>query len=182
MSDILGARSIIQAEDIAFGASVSEATGNLLGETLNFHSKGQYKAVNFKFSNDLGAFETGLEYADGCEFLWHNVDIVGYGLSVGQNGSAGHLEIDIMRLTAPGATPSSIFSTTPRLTYQSGSNAYLYKNLESLVVKEPSTPASFTHGVLSVSQLNEGDVIFPKLVAGQNGAIDAQLTLFLRIR
>ena len=180
MADVVANRSIIQSESIAYGASVSEATANELAQNSVHQAKNQIVYVDFKFNNDLGAFQTGLDFADGVFNCLRDFDIIGCTLNAGYIGSSGTLEIDVMRVAGPNAVPSSIFSTTPKLTSAAGNYAYLAKDFEDNSTAEPS--AGFTHAVLGITQLDKFDMIFPKLMQAQNAQIDAQLTLHLRIR
>jgi hypothetical protein len=178
--DVIAQRSIVQSESVAYASAVSEATANELAQNSNHQAKNQLVYVDFKFNNDLGAFETNLDYADGSFNCLRDFDIVGVYLNSGIIGTSGTLEIDIMRLAGPNSVPSSIFSTTPKLTYQAGSYAYLAKDFEDNSTVEPALGA--THAVLGITQLNKFDVIYPKLMQVQDAQVDAQITLHLRIR
>lgn len=179
MADVTPYRSNIQAEDVQFRASVSEAVGSKIAGSVNMINTYQYDAKGWFVNGPyyiLGA-QTGI---DGAYVCMSNLEIYGLEMYNLVGGSSGTLQFDIIRHTSSGTVGSTIFSTKPALSTASGNNAYLAKRFSDSTVLQ--NPTGATQPVLISANLNAGDMLTCDMTSVQTGGQNAGIVLHLRPR
>lgn len=180
MADITEERINIQVEDVQYRAAVSEAVGSTIGASINFINKRQHdnKAffLNGKYSSVAGA-QTSVDGAWGVMF---DIEIIGILMFNMVAGSSGTTTLDVRRWTASNTGNTSIFSTKPSITSAAGNNAYVfYDFLNSTALENPS---GTTLPVLSVTNLNAGDLLTLNIDAKQTDGQNCGLIIYFRPR
>lgn len=173
MSDLAPERNIIQEQETQPKASTSTSVMSRIGASSNFilfymHQEKMW-AANGPYNAVSGA-QTGI---DGGIPILFDMEIVGVSMWNLVPGSAGVLEMDIKRHTASAQAGTSIFTTTPKLSFSSGINSFLMKRFSDNTVLQ--NPTGCTQPVLLSSNLFAGDLltcdILQKQVAGESGGI-----------
>lgn len=181
MSDVIEERINIQDEETDFESAISEGTLQRVAASINFINKRQYIEKRFSWNNELGAFQTDLSFSDGALMMAQDLEIIGYGMWLSQQGGTGDLEVDILRLQNSGDVGTSIFSTTPKLQAAAGSRAWITKvTVPTNFEKHPAS--GYVMGILSTTNLDQGDIIMAKLKSVPSLGVDAGFSLFLRPR
>jgi hypothetical protein len=181
MADISEQRLNIQVEETRYNAAVSEAVAQRLGKSINFINKRQYQAKTFQINGPYGGIGVPVLGIDGAWGMFNNSEIVGLLLYNLTAGASGTLEIDLKKITQSGATPTSIFTTTPKLSYTSGDNAYLFYDFLNSVALE--NPTGATQPVLVSTDLDAGDLIRCDLLSVQAAsARNAGIVIYYRPR
>lgn len=130
MTAVTDSRNIIQAEEVNFNASISEATLTRMAATSNFISNRQYDTLKFDLNGNYNkaSGQTGLE---GLYVLLFDIEIVGVSLGNAVPGSGGTTTFDIHLIDGGGTDQGSIFSTKPSITSVSSTNSYAAENYET---------------------------------------------------
>lgn len=181
MSDILEERINIQDEETDFESAVSEGTLQRVGASINFINKRQYIEKKFTWNNELGSFEIDLPFSDGAMPIAQDMEIIGFCLWISQQGGTGDLDVDVLRLQNSGDAGVSIFSTRPKLQSAAGNNSWIMKvTTPTLFEKHPTS--GYVMGILSTTDIDQGDLLMAKLKSVPSLGVDAGLTLFMRPR
>ena len=163
MSEVTPQRIIIQNEETAYKASVSEALLRRVGATTNFINKNQYVQWDFKLN---GPYKTGLGL-DGAFPIHKDCEITAITMYNLIAGSSGATTLDI-RLYTGSNTPSggsSIFSQKPSIDFSAGNVAYVsYDFVDSVVLENPS---GTTLPILGTTNLNKGDLLVVNVDSAQ---------------
>ena len=181
MAAVPDRRILIQQEEVKYRASVSEATLTRVAATSNFIANRQYDSRGF-FLN--GPYSTGgiQTSVDGAWALLFDVELVGIMMFNHVAGVSGVTTLDVRRFTASN-TPvggTSIFTTKPSLSFTSGNNSFLFKDLLNNV--DLQNPTGATMPVVSTVNLNRGDMLTINIDAGQTRAENCGLVLYYRPR
>lgn len=151
MTDIVSLRRQIQLEGAQFRSAVSEALAQEIGGAINFINTKQHSEKQF-FANGRYARVAAPQTAvDGSIFFEFNATIINVWAFNQVPGSGGTTELDVKRITTPGGSRTSIFSTTPKFTSASAANSWV----DALGKQAPGT--GVTAPVLSLTDVNEGD-------------------------
>ena len=180
MADITPFKSNIKTEDVQFRSSVSEAVGNKIGASVNFINTYQYDSKEWTANGPYsitGVPDNGIDIAYLCQ---SNMEI--YGLNMFNNvpGSSGVIEFDIRKHTASNQAGTSIFTTTPKLSYLAGVYACLSIRFSDNTILQ--NPAGSTMPVLLSSNLNQGDFLTCHFIQKQVGGESAGIEILLRPR
>jgi hypothetical protein len=181
MADAPERRINLQTEEVASRAGVSEATATRIAQSVNFVNKRQYDSRGF-FLNGPYASQGAQAGVDGAWAVLFDVDIVGVMMFNLVAGTSGTTRLDIRRFTAPN-TPSNgatIFTTRPAITTAAGSNAYLFRdvlNSETII-----GGSGLTQPVMSITELNRGDMLTLNLDNAQVGGQNCGVILYYRPR
>lgn len=179
MSNLTEAREDIELEDVAYKASVSEAVGTKLGQSINFINRRQYDKHSWHLNGDytLGAGSTG---PDGVFIFLFDADVIGFMYYSGGVGTTGTTTVDVHWLNAGGTDNGSIFSTLPAVTTTSSNGSYtLYDQLNATTIFNPT---GHTLAVLSKTSFDAGDALRLDLDAVMSGADNFQFDIYFRPR
>lgn len=179
MADVTPLRINLQAEEVAYRSSVSEATLSRVGSSVNFINYYQYKHFEFGFikaisnsgSPTYNQFTPPLVISDNEAFP-SDSEIVAITLQHNTSGSSGTSELDIQWSTQNSGTWASIFSTTPKATSSAPSDAQWDTTLDNSTNSFSSiatTPTGCTVPVLSKTTFNAGDRLRCRSVTNQAG-------------
>lgn len=183
MTDIAGARNIIQSEETAANAAVSESTMNRVGGIANFISFFQHMTLNFTMNGRyrIGSLTTGL---DGIVVLPFNCEIVGCSFSNAVSGSSGTTTWDVHLIDTDASDLGSMLSVKPSINSTSPNNAfgvtvfgdaaYSYDNSGAV--------AGVTIPTFSTVNINQGQAIRVDLDSAMVGAQNGKLTIYYRPR
>lgn len=181
MVDVSEERVILQEEEVRYRAAVSEATLTRVAATNNFIAKRQMDSKQFSFNGryfGLGAPQLNI---DGGFPILYDCEITGICLFNMVAGSSGTLEVNVRRYTASNTGGTTIFTTRPSIDFSAGNNAYVFSRFGD----NPATlenPAGTTEAVLSVTDLNEGDLLVVDITGVQTGGENAGIIIFHRPR
>ena len=153
---------MIQVEETDYKSAASEAFVKKLGKSVNFINTNQYDTKDFFLNGRYNIATMPQTAVDGLYIFPYDVEIFNaYAFNI-VAGSSGTTELDIKRLTASGGTGTSIFSTTPKIAYTAGDNAY---------VGVGETGTGLTAPILSSSPFNisAGDAIYCDIIQAQGG-------------
>lgn len=173
MSDLAPERNIIQEQETQPKASTSTSLLSRMGASSNFilaymHQEKMWTA-NGRYNAVTGP-QIGI---DGGIPIIFDMLIVGISMWNLVPGTSGLLEFDIKRHTASNQAGTSIFTTTPKLSFSSGINSFLTRRFTDNVDLE--SPTGATMPVLLSQNLDAGDLltcdILQKQVAGESGGI-----------
>lgn len=169
MADITAERINIQQEEVAANAAVSEGTASRLGASINFINERQILQKEFFVNRRYSAFTPPLTSADGAQMFLFDATIIGFMAFNLTAGSAGQTEFDVKRRTASGGSGTSIFSTTPKISYTAGNNAWVaWRSVPTPTTIE--NPSGTTVGVFSTTNVDAGDLITLDLLTVQTAA------------
>jgi len=164
MSDITGERILIQNEEVAYKAAVSEATFTRMGSSVNFISQFQHDRKEF-FLNGLYSAVTAI---DGAHMFLYDATIVGYCAFNLVAGSGGTTTFDVRRYTASDTGGATILSQLPAIASTAGNNAFVGEELlPTPTVLE--NPAGTTLAIFSTTEVNAGDLIVADVTTAQTG-------------
>lgn len=179
MAALSEVRNIIQVEEVAYRAAVSESTLTRVGETSNFilvrqHDTKQF-FINGTYSKNSGLPQIGVDGAIPILFNITLIDVCMFNLVA---GSSGQTEIDVKRVVNSGGSGTTIFSTKPRIASTAGNNAYVG------TAAAGSFPGGtgLTQPVLSVTDLDAGDLLFCELTDAQVDGENTGVVIFFRPR
>lgn len=181
MADATPRRINIQSEEVRYRSAVSESTMTRVGQSINFINLKQYDSRGF-FQN--GPYFTGGVQAgvDGAWPVLFDVEIIGVSMFNLVAGTSGTTTLDVRRFTASNtpAGGASIFSVKPSITSAAGNNAFVFYDFLNSVVLE--NPTGTTLPVLSVTNLNAGDMLTLNIDSAQPLAQNCGLVLYYRPR
>lgn len=179
MADVTPLRINLQAEEVAYRSSVSEATLSRVGSSVNFINYYQYKHFEFGYLKALsnGGSPTYNQYTPPAtisdnEAFPSNCQIVGILLQHNTSGSGGTSELDIQWSTQNSGSWATIFSTTPKATSSAPSDSQWDTTLDNTTntfASIATTPAGCTVPVLSKTTFNAGDRLRCRAVSHQTG-------------
>lgn len=180
MTQITGARNIIQQEEVSYRSGVTEGTFTRLGATLNFISDFQTDNHSFNLNGRYYTFGTQIS-PDGIFPVLFNMEIVGYSLFSNTSGVSGISELDVIHLRDGGSTNlGSIFSVTPKVDSSSANNSYSLIDIFNGI--DLALPAGHTKAVFSTTEFLAGDVLRMDLISGMVDAENLSLQLIYRPR
>lgn len=179
MAEITDARVNIQEEDVQFRASVSEAVGNKLGGSLNFVNNRQYDQHSWNLNGDFSVVQAS-EVGDGVFICQEDMEVVGYALYIGTNGSTGtSITCDLHWISSDGTDNGTIFSTNPDIDTTAADGSFTHSNIRAV---SSEVPTGHTEGVFSKTDFARHDGIRFDLDLSTGGASNLQLILFFRPR
>lgn len=178
MVDVVDSRKNIQQESVRFRGSISESVGFILAGAINFINNRQYDKHSFHLNRDYSQFSLA-EVGDGVFTCQEDMEIVGYSLYSGVSGSSGITDVDLRLISSDGTDNGSIFSTTPKVDFNSANDSFSHSN-ERAGVQE--IPTGHTQAVFSQTQFNRFDGLKLVLNDSMVGAQNLQLTFFFRPR
>lgn len=180
MADITAQRINIQVEEVAGDSAVREGTFSRVGAAINMINENQHSEKIWELSGPYNAISGAQTGVAGAYICGRDFEIIGVGMYNLVAGSAGTLELDIIRHTSTGTSGSSIFSTTPKMVYSSGNNSYLYYDFSNSTAI--SSPSGSTQPVLVSANLNKGDMLSCNFVQKQTAGQSCGLVIHLRPR
>lgn len=175
MTDLSPARKQIQVEETKDQAAVSQSTMSRVGQGINFintrHSYQHDWHLNGPY-NIILAPQFGI---DGLITYAFDFEVLDFMLIVGSlNGNAGLTEVDIKWRPENGLTWQSIFSVTPKFTYQA---------LPFNTIRVGQTVANMTAPVLNKTQFDAYDQLRLDVIQEVGGTIEGMFAkLFMRPR
>ena len=174
MSDIPPLRLNVQLEETQFRAAVSESTMQKLGGSVNFINDYQHDTKRFEINGRYPLLTTPFNAIDGLDIVLYDMEIIGAAMFVRQAGTGSTTELDLKYATTPGGSFTSIFSTTPKISYLAGDFSWCYVG---------SAFANTTAPVLSITDLAAGNAMRCDLIGSQSGdARGCGLIIFHRPR
>lgn len=166
MADVPSARTIIQTEEVAYRAAVSEASSTRMAATVNKISKDQYDGLNAQVN---GPYRSGAIAIDGAYICTvSDMEIVAYDMFNIVAGTGGTTEFDVVYITASGGSPVSIFSTKPAIAYTAGDKAYLSERIDD-DAEVLENPAGTTLAVFSTTVFPKGSLFYINMTQAQTG-------------
>jgi len=179
MAEITDSRQNIQEEDVKFRASVSEAVGNKLGGSLNFVNNRQFDQHCYNLNGDFSVVQAS-EVGDGVFICQEDMEIVGYALYIGTNGSTGsNITVDLHYISSDGTDNGTVFSTKPAIATTAADGSFTHSNIRA---SDSEVPTGHTEGVFSKTNYDRHDGIRLDLDSSTGGASNLQLILFFRPR
>jgi hypothetical protein len=163
MADITRLKRNIQVEETDFRSAVSESVLQKVGGSVNFINDRQYDTKGFFLNGKYGTATVPMTAIDGLYVFPFDAEIFNVYMFNIVAGSGGTTELDIKRLTDSGGSPTSIFSTTPKIASTAGARAY---------VGVGESGAGLTAPVLSGGapfDVNAGDAVYVDLIQKQTG-------------
>lgn len=163
MADISPLRKNIKEEEVRYRAAISESTFFKMGGAINFINERAYLVRDLFANGDYWAVGAPQEGVDGLVFFEYDIEIVSVWCFNKVAGTGGYTEFDLKRYTTPGGSGTSIFSVTPKIYASTG-------NMQWVSTKASFTPATPNEkGVLSLTQLDEGDALSFDILSVQSG-------------
>jgi hypothetical protein len=181
MADVIEERINLQSEEVAYRAAVSEATFSRVAAALNFVNKRQYDCKTFYLNGPYGLAPTPQTAVDGAHGMLFDVEIVGCMMFNIVPGVSGTTTLNVKRHTASGMTGASIFSTKPSISSAAPANSFVFSRFgdNPTILENPSGTVA---PVLSVTQLDAGDLLTLDMDTNQAGAENCGLVLYFRPR
>lgn len=179
MSNLPEARNDVELEEVAFRASVSQATFTKFGQAVNFVNRRQYDSHAFNFNGRyaLGVGVLGSDCFFPCLF---DMAIIGISFFNRKAGTSGTLEFDVERYTDANTSAGSIFGTTPKIASTASDFTWgVYDKLNDATVK---TATGVTIPTVTTVNLNAGDIVVCKIVSAISDAEDCSLIVHYRPR
>lgn len=174
MADIVEERSIIQQEETAPQAAVSESTMTRVGANINFINLRQLDQVDFKLNGPYNLITPPQVHLDGIITFPFAFEISAIAISNGtNNGSSGTTELDVKWQPYDNSSAySSIFSTTPKFTPSSAPQDLCFNG---------DSKTGFTAPVLSKTTFASKDKLRVDLLQAISGTVDgAGIKIFWR--
>jgi len=176
---ITDARVNIQQEDVQFRSSVSQAVGNKLGGSINFVNNRQFDQHSWNLNGDFSVIAAS-DVGDGVFICQENMEMVGYALYIGTNGSTGsNIICDLHWISSDGTDNGTIFSTKPSIATSASDGTFTHSNIRAV---SSEVPTGHTEGVISKTDFDRHDGIRFDLDASTGGASNLQLIIFFRPR
>lgn len=169
MSYITDLKSNITEQEVRYKSAVSESTFFKMGGSINFINNRLHLEKKWAINGFYPA--AGYVGVDGLTLFEYDVEIFGCYMYNLTQGSGGTTEIDIKKITSQGATPISIFSQRPRISFGAGDNAWI------------NDGGSFTGcvaPVFSITTVLAGQALKCDLITGQTGGKNCGIVLFYR--
>lgn len=179
MADVTPLRINLQAEEVAYRSSVSEATLSRVGSSVNFINYYQFKHFEFGYlraQSTLGSPTynqfTPPATISNLEVFPSGSQIVAIILQHNVSGSGGTSELDIQWSTQNSGSWASIFSTTPKATSSAPADSQwdtTLSNTTNLYTSIATTPIGCTVPIMSKTTFNAGDRLRCRAVSHQTG-------------
>lgn len=160
MADVTPARLNVPLPGTQFRAAVSEFIAQAMAGSVNFINYFQHSEKQFFLNGDYSVVATPQTGVDGLAVFEFDAQIIDVWMFNLVAGSAGTTELDIKLATASGGSFSSIFTTTPKIAFNAGNNAWVGAVNPSIIgpLYNPSPayspPAHTTQPVLDGSITN----------------------------
>jgi hypothetical protein len=179
MAEITPARSNIFEEDVAFKQSISSAVGTKIGQGLNFVNLFQFDQHNWNLNGDFSVVAAS-EVGDGVFICQEDMELVGYALYIGTNGSTGSsITCDLHWISSDGTDNGTIFSTKPSIATSAADGSFTHSNIRAA---SSEVPTGHTEGTFSKTTFDRHDGIRLDLDSSTGGASNLQLIIFFRPR
>jgi len=179
MSNLPEARNDIELQEVAFRASVSQATFTKFGQAVNFINRRQYDSHPWNF-NGRYALGQGVLGSDAFFPCLFDMEILGVSFFNRKAGTSGTLEFEIERYTDANTSAGSIFSTTPKIDSTAVDFTYgVYDKLNNATVK---TATGVIIPVITTVDLDAGDMLVCKLQDTMSDAEDCSIIIHYRPR
>lgn len=178
MTDIADSRNIIQVEETQYRSAVSESLLTRVGAVSNFISNRQYDKHSWHLN---GRFQS-LPFIgpDGIFTFLFDAEVAGFASYMGNTGTSGTSEFDVIWQNSDGVDQSTIWSARPQIQSSANDGSFtLFNNVTSTTIAAPS---GHTVGVLSKTQFDAGDGIRLDTVSSASGAQNFQFTIMYRPR
>lgn len=171
MSDIVPERIIIQQEETAYKAAVSEATLSRVGATTNFINSYQANLREFMINGGYGSAAPflGIDGIIRFNHAWELTDVFIYTLQ--DTSGTGTTELDLKWKPFSSGSYASIFSTTPKFT--SAASAY-----ETCGIGQ--SKSGFTAPVLSKTTFAAYDQVRIDMLDAVSGGIGTGIGIVFR--
>lgn len=179
MAYISGERALVTVEEVAEGAAVSSAVGNKLGAALNLYQVNETACLRWTLNGPYYVSGSPQSQVDGEYILHRPMTLVAIHMWNQVAGTAGTLELDILRKPSAGGS-ASIFSTTPKILFSSGNDSTLYRDFD--LATTPWNPAGSIAPVLATSNFSAYDKLILNIQQVQSGGKDAGIALYFRLR
>jgi len=125
MADVTPSRINLPLPGTQFRAAVSEYIAQTLAGAVNFQNYFAYAQKEF-FINGNYSVVTAPQYGvDGLAVFEFDAQIIDVWMFNLVAGTAGTTELDIQIATSPGGSFTSIFTTTPKISYTAGDNVWV---------------------------------------------------------
>ncbi len=160
--ELLQKRNLIQQEETAPNAGLTQAMLSRVGETLNLISYQQVTGHDFKLNGQYNAVALPFELGDGYvsyPWPWELVEIQVF--TGKQQGSSGLTELDFLWKPQIGGAWATICSTTPKVDFSAAARAQMSLSY---------APAGMTSPVLSKTQFAAYDAIRCDILQVQSGS------------
>ena len=164
MTDIVPSRNIIQVEETKYKASVSEATMQRIGASINFIINKIYDRLYFEWGQ-VPRVTTYSEGLQGIRYIYETVEISRYILSTFTAGTSGTNAVNFSVYNEFNTLLGDLFSTPPSIGSGAGNRAIVGKDVENS--QDILAGASKVVGILNYTQLNSGWYIIPKITSAQ---------------
>lgn len=177
MTDITANRENVTIEETKYKASISEATAQKIGGSLNFVNLKQYDTHTFNLNGvyELGVGSTGL---DGMFICLINMELVAITISNEVSGVSGTTTVDIDWFNGSGSNQGTIFSTKPSIDSTSPNDAYGIKGIATGFSDFGGT--GITLPVMSKTTFNAGDALNISLDTAMSSAQNLAVSVHFR--
>lgn len=179
MTDIAPSRNLIQEEETAFRAAVSEATMTRIGALNNFHAKFQHNIHSWHLNGFYSFAQLG-NGADGIFPILFNMTVVGFSYYNNLTGTSGTTTIDVHKLTGGGTDAGTIFSVKPSVTTTAANDTYTIYDQDAATTLQ--LPTGHTLAVLSETDFDAGEALRLDIDSAMIGANNFQFSLMYRPR
>lgn len=185
MVDITDQRQNIQEEESDFNSAISEAYAFKVGSSINFINNKQYDS-HIWIANGVTSLFTSLTGLDGAFQFLFDAELMGVALYFQNKTFTGSgltkYEIDLVRVTSPGSSGSSLFSTLPAIDDTSpNTNSYFVYNFNSSSFTKDVT-GSVAPVLASGANVDAGDLVTWSITETISTMEDASVRLFYRPR
>jgi hypothetical protein len=164
MANIPESRNLIQVEEVKYKASVSEATFQRMGASINFIINRIYDRLFFEWSQvpRVTTYGTGI---NGLRYIYRESTISWYVMSIVTAGSSGSNALNFDVYNESNVLLGDLFSTPPSIASGAGNRAVVGRDVDNStdILSGPNK----TVGVLNYTTLNAGWSIVPKLTSAQ---------------
>lgn len=164
MADIPASRNIIQIEETKYKASVSEATMQRIGASINFIVDKIYDRMYFEWGQvpRVTTYSDGLQ---GIRYIFQTVEVSRYILTTYTAGTSGNNAVNFSVYDETNTLLGDLFSTPPSIGSGAGNRAIVGKDVENS--QDILAGASKVVGILNYTQLDAGWYIIPKITSAQ---------------
>lgn len=160
MTDLTGARSMIQTEETQFRYAISESLLQKVGKSINFINSYQYSEKQFNAHGCYALATMPQTMVDGIAWFKYDAEIVDVVMWVDTCGTSGTTELDLKKSSDGGATWATIMSTTPKIAYNAGNMRYVHIGASGTGLTAP---------VLTSANLSASDALRMDIIQAQSG-------------
>ena len=184
MVDVTEQRQNIQEEESDFNSAISEAYAFKVASSINFVNKRQHDSHQW-IGNGPASIFASLSGLDGPFQFLFDAEITGLAMSFANKTFTGtgttKLEFDIRRVTTPGTSGSSIFSTLPAIddTAPNTNSWFVYNFITDTFT---SNVTGSVEPVASVVNVDAGDLLYWDITETISTVEDFALRIFYRPR